>query len=71
MAQYTVSYAVTCFNDVIINRPSDMTAQEIIESVTRDEMASGEMTAEWDGCKEAWRQQTVSLIYDEYGNQVY
>ena len=71
MAQYTVSYAVTCYNDVTVERPDNMSAEEIIDSITRQEMADGQMTAEWEGCKDAWRTQTVSLIYDQDGNQVY
>ena len=69
--EYTVSYNVGMYYDVTVERPADMSPKEIIESITRDEVASGNLEGGWDEVKEAWRNDTVSLIYDQDGNQVY
>jgi len=59
------------YYDVYIDRPEGMSPQEIIDSITRSELGSGNLEGGWDEVKEAWRNKTVSLITDDDDNQLY
>ena len=67
---YRVSYEVTSYYDVYVDRPVDITQEELISSITRHDLSSGEEVAHWDGLKDAWRKRNVSLILDEEGDEI-
>ncbi len=68
---FTVSYRVVSYYDIQVERPADITEEDLIASINRDDLSDGEETGGWDGLKEAWRNSDVSLILDEDGEQVF
>ena len=42
---YRVSYEVTSYYDVYVDRPVDITQEELISSITRHDLSSGEEVA--------------------------
>jgi hypothetical protein len=70
---FQVSYRVVSYYDIQVERPANITEEELIASITRDEAlgGNGEESGGWDGLKEAWRTQDVSLILDEDGDQAF
>ena len=67
---YQVSFLVHTYHDVYVERPVDITEDELLASISRDDMANGEPSGGWDEVKEAWREKRVSLILDEEGEEV-
>ena len=68
--RYQVSYFVTSYWNVYVDRPVDITEEELLNSITRDDLSSGEETGGWDGLKLAWRNGDVSLILDDEGEEI-
>ena len=68
--RYQVSYFVTSYWLVYVDRPVDITEEELINSITRDDLCSGEETGGWDGLKSAWHNRDVSLILDDEGEEI-
>ena len=68
---YRIQYPVTCYIEVAVDRPLDISEKDLLESVTRDELANGEDVSDaWDSLKDAWRESNVSLILDEEGEAI-
>ena len=68
---YHVSYVVDAYHDVYVERPVDITEDELLASITRDDLANGEPAGHgWDEVKDAWRKKAVSHILDEEGEEV-
>ena len=67
---YVISYEVTTYYDVPVERPADITEDELLSSITRQELWNAQETGDGDGLKEAVREKRVSLILDEEGEQV-
>ena len=63
---FTIRYIVTGYYDVEVERPADITKEELLNSVDRDELMSGEENSDsaWDNLKAAWREGDAD-IYDE------
>jgi hypothetical protein len=62
---FVVSYRIVSTHQVTVTRPADITEDELIESITSDDIANGEPMMGWDDVKEAWSQETIDGIYDE------
>ena len=70
--EYTVSYRMESYYDVKVIRPAGLSAQEVIASLTFDDIRDGTPHEfGWDEVKDAWRNEDISLIYDEYGDQIF
>ena len=68
---YRIQYPVTIYIEVSVVRPVDISEKDLLESVTRQELANGEDISDaWDGLKDAWREGNVSLILDEEGEDI-
>ena len=67
---YNVSYEVTCYFDVYVERPADISKDELLDSITRDEIRGAERSGDGDDVLEAWRSKSVSLILDEEGDAI-
>ena len=67
---YQVSFMVNSYWNVFVDRPADITREELLNSITRDDLTSGDESGGWDGLKEAWRNGDVSLILDEQGEEI-
>ena len=63
--QFTISYYATCYFDVTVERPADISKEELLSSITRDELCTAERTGDGDDLRQAVRKQQVSLILDE------
>ena len=68
---FSISYRVVSYHYVQVDRPADITQAELLKSITKDELVSGEEDGGWDGLKDAWRQGDVSYIQDEKGNDAF
>ena len=57
MKTFIVRYPVTTYYAVEVERPEGITEEELLASVTREELTSGEPQEDcaWDTLKEAWR----------------
>lgn len=67
---YQVSYEVTSYVEVFVDAPVDITREELLKSVTKDDLVAGEESGHWDALKAAWRNDNVSLILDEEGEEI-
>lgn len=65
MAEYTVSYIVTSYYTLVVERPDDIDVNDIPASITRDELMGGDESGGWDGLKDAWRNQDISFVATE------
>ena len=63
---YRIEYPVTSYYQVTVERPVDITEEELLASVTRDDLANGEDVSDgWDMLKDAAREGNYSCILDE------
>ena len=69
--EFILCYKVPCYTRVTVTRPANITEQELIDSITRDEMADCEEFGSWDDLKEAWRDQSVVEIMDSNYDTVF
>lgn len=70
--EFRISYSVVSTFDVVVERPADIKVSELISSVTRDEIESGQhLGCEWDAVKDAWLGDEIYLITDSKGEQLY
>tara|TARA_Y100000766_G_C18663054_1_gene486180 strand:+ start:323 stop:553 length:231 start_codon:yes stop_codon:yes gene_type:complete len=67
---FRVAYSCTFYYDVEVERPADITEEELIESISLEEFRTGEDSG-YNGVKEAWREKSVSLILDENGESAF
>ena len=67
---YQVSYEVTSYFDVYVERPADISKDELLESITRNEASTAERSGDGDDVLSAIRSKNVSLILDEEGEEV-
>jgi hypothetical protein len=69
--QFYISYCVVSSFGLYVERDANITKEELLESITRDDLHTGEADGEWDGLKDAWREGCVNCIYDEGGNDAF
>ena len=65
---FIVQYPVTTYHAVEVERPVDITEEELLKSITRDELMSGEEQNDcgWDSLKSNWRNKVADVyVYDE------
>ena len=65
---FVVRYPVVTYHAVEVTRPSDITEDELLQSITREELVSGEVQDDcaWDTLKMAWRDCDAEVfVYDE------
>ena len=69
---FTVTYRVDVYFTLQVERPSDTKPDDIITSITRDEIVNAEEDCDglWDGIKEAWRNDEVVRIENEQGDNL-
>ena len=68
--RYQVSYEVTSYFDIYVDRPADISRDELLDSITRNEARSAERSGDGDDVLSAIRSKSVSLILDEEGEEV-
>jgi hypothetical protein len=68
---FYVSYRVVSYFGVYVERDANITQEELIKSITKDELFTGEADGEWDGLKDAWREGDVSYIRNEDGDDAF
>ena len=68
-----VNYSVNCTYTVEIERDLLPTEDELLESITRDELKQGDGGLTWDDIKDAWRYSQPSdvIITDDEYNELY
>ena len=53
---FNITYTYTAYYSVSVERPSGITEQELLNSITRDELTSGSDSGDaWSNLKEEWR----------------
>ncbi len=64
---FIVRYPVTTYIDVEVQRPSDITEEELLNIIDKDELVNGVENDEggWDSLKSAWRDGSPDVILDE------
>ena len=67
---YNLSYEVTSYFDIYVERPVDISKDELLNSITRDEIATAERSGDGDDVREAVRSKIISLILDEEGDAI-
>ena len=67
---FTVTYRIDAFYTLQVERPSGTNPDDIIASITRDEIANAEEEVDglWDGLKDAWRSKDVARLENEEGD---
>ena len=68
---FIVRYAVTTINEISVERPVDITEEELRESITKDDLFEGDCEVTWDDVKDAWVNDNVAAIYDEDYNKAF
>jgi hypothetical protein len=68
--RYQISYKVTSYYDVYVTRPTDITEDELLNSITFQEGMNDQRSGDGDDLKEAIRDKNVSLILDEEGEEI-
>ena len=54
--EFTIQYIFNSYCTVEVERPADISEKELLESVTREDLAAGDsQEGGWDDLKEAWR----------------
>ena len=67
---FVVRYPVTTYYAVEVERDDNITENELLESITREELMKGEAQEDcaWDTLKDAWREcEGECYTYDEDG----
>ena len=67
---YNLSYEVTCYFDIYVERPVDISKDELLNSITRNEVATAERSGDGDDVRDAVRSKNISLILDEEGDAI-
>jgi len=67
---YNLSYEVTSYFDIYVERPVDISKDELLNSITRDEVATAERSGDGDDVRDAVRSKNISLILDEEGDAI-
>ena len=65
---FVVRYEVTTYHAVEVERPENITEEDLLSSITRDELMSGEVQNDcaWDSLKSSWRDGNAAVyVYDE------
>ena len=68
---FIVRYLVTTIHSVAVERPADITEEDLRDSITGEEVSEGDCEVGWDDVKEAWRQDNVDAIYDKDYNKAF
>ena len=68
--RYQVSYEVTSYFDIYVERPVDISKDELLNSITRNEVATAERSGDGDDVRDAVRSKNVSLILDDEGEEI-
>ena len=68
--QVTIQFAVTHYYTIVKDVNDGVTKEQIIESVTRDELATAECDGAWSDLKDAWRDDECITIYNEQGDEI-
>lgn len=68
-----VNYSVNVTYTVEIERETLPTEEDLIESVTKDELVNGDGELTWDAIKDAWRYSNATdiIITDDEFNELY
>ena len=63
--KFIVRYCVTTYQDVEVERPETITQEELLNSITRTELASGSSQDDcaWDSLKDRWRDGDAEAVY--------
>lgn len=63
--KFIVRYPVTIYCDVAVERPENITEEELLKSITRNELADGDIQDDcaWDSLKDRWRDQDHEAVY--------
>ena len=67
---YNLSYEVTSYFDIYVERPVDISKDELLNSITRNELATAERSGDGDDVRDAVRSKNISLILDEEGDAI-
>ena len=69
---FRVVYPVVTYWEVEVERDASMTPQELVASVQRDELVSGEAQEDgaWDEVKDAWFKQKATAVFNEEGEDI-
>lgn len=68
MKTFIVRYPVVTYCAVEVERDENITEEELLASITRDDLAAGESQDDcaWDSLKAAWREADAECyVYDE------
>ena len=68
---FMVSYRMVVYNNVRVERPADITEEDLIASISKDDIVNGDCEVTWDDVKAAWQDNDISAIYDEDFNEVF
>jgi hypothetical protein len=73
--KFTIHYPVTTIHQVTIERAEDITEEELLQSVTRDDLVGGhpDHSGIWDSIKDSWRNSEPGDCYisDDEGEQLF
>ena len=63
--KFIVRYPVTIYCDVEVERPETITEEDLLKSITRDELGSGSTSDDcaWDSLKDRWRDKDIEAVY--------
>ena len=67
---FVVAYRMEVYNYVRVVRPVDITRDDLLLSIDKDDIANGECETTWDDVKSAWRNNDISGIYNEEFDEI-
>ena len=64
---FIIRYPISSFHEVCVERPSDISEDELLGSISRQDLINGSQFdgGVWDSLKDAWREGNADYICDE------
>ena len=73
--KFTINYPMTVYVVVEVERPANITEEDLLASITKDDLANAPVndSNSWDSLKEEWRSAGAGELYihDEEYNDIY
>ena len=67
---FVVPYRMTVYNNVRVIRPVNITREDLLLSIDKDDIVNGDCEVSWDDVKDAWRDNAVAEIYNEEYDEI-
>lgn len=67
---FVVAYRMTVYNYVHVERPVNISREDLLLSIDKDDIVNGDCDVSWDDVKDAWRENAVSGIYNKEYDEI-